>query len=215
MPANGEGGTGGGDLMSQDLRSCSSNAHCQADEFCRPESDASACVAAGYCVTRSCSLQCAGGAECAVPVCGCDGATYATEADACQAGVRVAAAAACGQPVAQPGPKVIGCADDSQCPNDYSCCAISGRCYESTCAGCCAVPPKGSSGACERDDQCAPNQYCAGTGCGTAGGCLWRRSAGDCSGEISEVCGCDGKSYTNECWAAAAGARVARVGHCP
>jgi len=213
-PASGEGGTGGGDLMSQGLQRCSSNAHCQADEFCRPELDASACVAAGYCVKRSCNLQCVGGAECMQPVCGCDGTTYASEAEACQAGVRVAATAACGQPVSQPGPPVIGCANDSQCPNDYSCCAISGRCYESKCAGCCAVPPKGTMGPCERDDQCAPNQYCAGSGCGTAGGCMWRRSAGDCSGELSQVCGCDGKSYTNECWAAAAGVRVARTGQC-
>jgi len=213
-PPAGEGGTGGGDLASQTQQPCSSNAHCQADEFCRPNSDASACVASGYCVKRSCRLLCVGGAECMTPVCGCDGTTYATEADACQAGVRVAATAACGEPVPQPGPPVIGCANDSQCPNSYSCCAISGRCYESSCAGCCAIPPKGTSAPCERDDQCAPGQYCAGTGCGTAGGCTWPRSSGDCSGEINAVCGCDGKSYTNECWAAAAGIRVARSGQC-
>lgn len=212
--ATGEGGAGGGDLVSSDHRPCSSNAHCRADEFCRPESDASACVATGYCVARSCTLQCLGGADCNTPVCGCDGETYATEHDACQAGVRVAATAACGEPVAQPGPPVIGCSDDSQCPNAYSCCAISGRCYESSCPGCCTVPPKGSTGACERDNQCAPDQYCAGSGCGTAGGCMWRRSAGDCTGELSEVCGCDGKRYSNQCWAAAAGVRVANAGQC-
>jgi hypothetical protein len=38
---------------------------------------------------------------------------------------------------------------------------------------------------------------------------------GSCGGELIPVCGCDGTSYTNTCWAAEAGQRIAHDGNCP
>lgn len=214
VPEGSGGGAGGGPLEPLDQKRCSSNAHCEDNELCRPDNDNSACIAEGYCVSRDCASQCQGGADCITAVCGCDGVSYESELAACQAGVRVAATAPCGEPVPGPGPVVIGCADDKQCPSGQSCCEISGRCYDTSCKGCCAQPPAGTTAPCERDDQCLPGQYCAGEGCGTAGGCMWIRGGGECSGEIKEVCGCDGNSYTNECWAHAAGTRVAKRSKC-
>lgn len=211
----GDGGSsGGGTLGESEQKRCSSNAHCGDSEFCRPDSDASACVSSGYCVPRDCSVTCVGGSTCTRPVCGCDGETYETEADACSAGVRVVTTAACGEPVADSQPIVIGCAHDGQCPEGESCCAISGRCFETACEGCCAPPPAGTTAPCEGNEHCLPGQYCAGEGCGSPGGCVWLRGSGECTGQIQEVCGCNGNSYTNACWAQSDGTRVAHLGPC-
>ncbi|HYJ08961.1 MAG TPA: Kazal-type serine protease inhibitor domain-containing protein [Polyangiaceae bacterium] len=76
------------------------------------------------------------------------------------------------------------------------------------------MTPPGTNGPCESDEHCPSGQYCSGAGCGKPGGCAWPKSSVDCSGEASEVCGCDGKTYTNACWAAAAATRVAANGRC-
>jgi hypothetical protein len=39
-------------------------------------------------------------------------------------------------------------------------------------------------------------------------------STSNCSGVLDAVCGCDGKAYTNACWAAAGATRVAHAGGC-
>lgn len=119
---------------------------------------------------------------------------------------------------------IVACGIDAQCPTGYSCCGIVGLCMRTSCPECCAVPPAGTSFPCVQDSDCDPvaaaispgpsDYYCGiGTGCGTPGGCT--RWQGPCGGALMPVCGCDGVSYSNVCWAQMAHVRVAHDGECP
>jgi hypothetical protein len=72
----------------------------------------------------------------------------------------------------------------------------------------CHEPPDAGPPPCTSDSQCAAGQYCAGTGCGTAGTCVPRPDT--CPDYCLDpgVCGCDGRLYCNECLAEVAGTRV-------
>lgn len=65
---------------------------------------------------------------------------------------------------------------------------------------------------------CSATQYCAyshGT-CGSgddAGTCTARPE--NCSDLVDPVCGCDGKTYNNKCYAQVAGTDIASQGACP
>jgi hypothetical protein len=205
---------------------CASNLDCRASEFCSGQF----CLGEGTCQARDgCNgggISCFGrGCPPPLAACGCDGRTYATLADRCQAGVRGSLGfGACGttpMPPEQGGPDAsvgrplyIGCGGSSQCPEGQSCCALYGICVPSDCPECCSPVPDGAYFPCMSNADCVGNEYCAGTGCGTPGGCLGLQSRGDCSGEVSEVCGCNGLTYTNECWARAAGTRVRSTAPC-
>jgi hypothetical protein len=120
------------------------------------------------------------------PVCGCDGRTYASaECEANSNGVRVASRGACGGADASVDAPDVG--------RD-------------------AGPDAGPS-ACRSNADCGASQYCAGTGCGTAGTCAPRPMA--CPDLFSPTCGCDGRTYGNPCEAAGNGQRVASAGACP
>ncbi len=202
---------------------CASHADCGPEEYCVP-APGSVCFGPGYCQPRSSCASCRGpSAACAV--CGCDGLTYASPQLACQAGVRTAGArGACGAGVVEEHPFDAGgrpqplrhpCAHDAQCPSAQRCCQALGVCVEAACATCCRPPPPGTNFPCERDEQCFPSEYCAGEGCGTPGGCTLVRGTGPCSGIVTQVCGCDGRTYINACWATGVGMRVAGAGACP
>lgn len=194
---------------------CLSNLDCAASEFC----DGRTCLGAGYCTARR-GAVCGGAPS---YECGCDGVTYQNACDRLAVGARLAAGNACGASDAatdvsgvDASVTPIGCGSNSQCPTGFTCCAVTGTCQRDGCADCCLAPLLDGGIPCVRNEQCLNGRrYCAGEGCGTVGVCTSRPPGADCDGTLEPVCGCDGRTYSNRCWAAVGGSRVARLGACP
>ncbi len=205
-------------------RTCASDADCAESEFCR--SDQGLCLGAGHCASRDACGECITSIPGACTVCGCDGVNYPNSQTACRLGVRAveSVGGACGgnrpgSPDAgfygDGGTARIPCANSTHCPAAQSCCAITGVCFETGCSACCRQPPPGTSFPCITNAQCRSDEYCRGEGCDTPGGCVRIPTSAGCGGSVAQVCGCDGRTYVNDCWAAGAGVRVARSGACP
>lgn len=196
-------------------RLCASNAHCAPTEFCLADNP-SLCIGPGACTPRWYSVGCGGDCR----VCGCDGVTYATQEAAHAAGVRTVSFGACGRGTQYLDTGIVRdqtCgATTTHCPEGNECCPITGRCYDPIgCAGCCRFPPPGTRISCRSNDHCAGfMEYCFIATCDGLGGCIRRDHLGDCSGELNPVCGCNGRSYLNACFAARAGTGVASTGAC-
>ena len=195
---------------------CGSNADCRPTQFCATSSSL-LCLGPGVCESRS---NC-GASTGTQKFCGCDGVTYSDIQTPCRVGVRIipGSLAACGAPDdagipgTSLGPRdpVIYCGTSDQCPKGQSCCSITNRCYDTTIPYLCTFPPPGTSLPCLEDRQCGDYEFCFGAGCSGPGGCV---SPGSCGGELTPVCGCDGKSYTSAGCARAAPVRVAHDGVC-
>jgi hypothetical protein len=196
--------------------SCGSNADCLPTQFCAPPPGSLLCLGSGICQSRSnCGYN-----TTASQYCGCDGVSYPSVQAACIVGVRVTSDSSCGATVVPvpelpgaPRVDVVYCGSTEQCPRDQQCCSITGRCYDPNTPYLCTLPPPGTSIACVDDSQCTNVEFCSGPGCSGPGGCL-AFSTGNCGGELSPVCGCDGRSYTNAGCADAVGVRVAHEGVC-
>lgn len=195
---------------------CAASSQCPPGEYCQP--NGSLCLGPGYCA----SLTNCPSSSPPEAWCGCNGVTYPNLQTACAAGVKIIGKAACGDPVTvgaaggSAGKKVTFCATDAHCASGEKCCGITGLCYDSTQPVLCSFPPSGTSLPCIDDTQCIQGvEYCKGEGCTEPGGCAGIPGSGSCTGELDPVCGCNGKTYTNEVCAATAGVRVAHAGQCP
>lgn len=189
---------------------CASSVDCEPGEICYLESGG--CRGVGVCLRPpSC-----GGRDPAA--CGCDGRTYENRCAAFAVGVQVSRAeGACGSRTPPPlrDPRPTPCGTDGDCPGS-SCCFFTGTCVPLDCPECCFPSPPGHIWPCATDQYCVENlgegAYCNADACDGPGACRWR--SGPCSGSLAPVCGCDGVTYSNQCWLEHAGSRRAHEGEC-
>jgi hypothetical protein len=74
--------------------------------------------------------------------------------------------------------------------------------------------PAPDGGACLTNSDCAASEFCLtapGT-CGGAGTC--QPVPASCPGIVAKVCGCDGTTYANYCYAHKARVSIKHAGHC-
>lgn len=205
---------------------------CGEGMFCRHAEGCGFDFGPGTCepMPEGCTADCPG-------VCGCDGMDYCNECTAAGSGMSIAHASPCGPTVACAAQDAMGvgacAAFFGYAWDGYACVGISGcDCVGADCgafstvgdceaahADCDSPPPPLYSCGGIAGVTCPDGYFCDypdGSFCGgddSLGFCV-RRPSPACPEIYSPVCGCDGMTYSNGCFANAAGQDIVHTGEC-
>jgi hypothetical protein len=223
----------------EDVQPCNANEECDVGSFCARREGI--CLDPGYCHKNISPQDCVGLPN--DQVCGCDDITYPNDCEALALGIPIQRRGSCDVggrcksnddcvEAAYCNKDPGFCGDAGFCwfdPKPEDCaggegstvCGCDDKTYRSGCEANLAGVSIAYFGRCDGIPRCSSNadcseeSYCAfeGGACGGLGKCLPRPI--ECPGDlIDPVCGCDKRTYRNECFAAMAGVSVAFRGSC-